>query len=76
MIFGRSSSGSVNSTAIGSICVITTRPVASLFCTRFPSSMSRTPVTPSIGATMREYSTLSRAASAAARSTPPILRTD
>ena len=45
----KSSSGRVNSTEIGSICVTTTRPVVSVVCTMLPASIIRTPVRPAIG---------------------------
>ena len=50
---GRSASGTVNSTEIGRICVMTTMPFASLERTRLPTSTCRRPSFPVTGAMMR-----------------------
>ena len=46
---GRSVSGSVKITEIGSSCVTTTRPLASVGWMTLPTSIWRMPMTPSIG---------------------------
>ena len=52
-ICGRSVSGSVKISEIGSICVTTTRPFASVGWMTLPMSICRMPVTPSIGEVSR-----------------------